>query len=1156
MVTRREVIKAGALGLVSASVPRGIFPENQQSAERAASEFLTPPDACRPWVYWYFMDGNLTREGMKADLEALKQAGVGGAIYLEVGLGIERGPVEFMSDPWQQLLGEAFQDADRLGLQIALTTGPGWCGTGGPWIKPENSMQHLVASQTLAHGPSKFDALLVRPKPRTPFFGEETLNPALHQIWKDFYLDVVLLAFPSPLGRARIPDAEEKALYFRPSYSSQMLGSYPTRPAVRPSFPTTADHPALPGAHAIPSGKVIDLSGKLTPEGRLVWDVPPGDWTILRFGRTTTGQTTRPAPAPGLGFEADKFDSAAADIHFEAFIGSLLKKTGEPRHAGRGLTTLHFDSWEMSSQNWSSRFREEFRQRRGYDLAQYLPTFLGYYVDDEATSERFLWDFRQTAQELVVGKHLARIKQLGQRHGLQLSLEPYDLNPCADLTLGSVADVPMGEFWSKGWDFKTDFSLIEATAVGHTQGHNIIGAEAFTALKEEQGQQYPGSMKAQGDWAFCAGINRFVIHRYQSQPWLNRYPGMMMGTDGYGVDWQRTQTWWEMAPAYHLYLSRCQHMLRRGLFVADILYLALEGAPNVFLPPRSATRAGVLRDRRGYNFDGCAPGTLIERASVKEGRIVFPDGMSYQLLVLPRSETMTPQLLEKILLLVEEGATILGAPPRQSPSLANFPRCDERVAELAAKLWGRAGNASEARKVGKGTVFFDRGATPVKVNPLAPAQWVWSSQPDASTSATRYFRRNFHLEDKQDDKQRMRSAEIVLTANGSFDLYVNGKLAGSADDLTLHTIDIASLLKPGDNTLLLIARRSSSSTRETAGIVGSLTAEFTTGERMVLYTDHQWEVATAEHGSYVPASEFGGAGASGWDLYESAFEAYETYPNYDLAAQILAQMGIAPDFEGGENVRHIHRRDSKDDLYFIANTRDEVTETTCHLRVSGRQPEWWDPLTGTSRLLPRFSEHNGITTLTLRLDPAESGFVIFREVTQQAKTAGQNFLEISSVVTLQAPWDVSFDPAWGGPAHVQFIKLQDWTTRAEFGIKHYSGRATYQTSFDLPLSGEKATHYVTLGKVKNLASITLNGHDLGVVWCAPWRVAIPAGLLRERDNILQVVVANLWTNRLIADSGLAPDQRLTWITRNPFHPDSTLLESGLLGPVEIQRSFT
>ncbi len=172
----------------------------------------------------------------------------------------------------------------------------------------------------------------------------------------------------------------------------------------------------------------------------------------------------------------------------------------------------------------------------------------------------------------------------------------------------------MCEFWLYGFD--TTYSVIEAASIGHTCGRPIVAAESFTSGDAERWQAYPGAMKTLGDWAFCSGVNRFVIHRYQHQPWLDRWPGMTMGP--YGVHWERTQTWWDMVGAYHKYLARCQFMLRQGLPVADVCFLVPEGSPQVFRPPASATR-GDPPDRLGYNFDGCAPETL-PRAHVGQGR--------------------------------------------------------------------------------------------------------------------------------------------------------------------------------------------------------------------------------------------------------------------------------------------------------------------------------------------------------------------------------------------------------------------------------------------------------------------------------------------------------------------------------------------------------
>ncbi|MBI5693975.1 MAG: glycosyl hydrolase [Verrucomicrobia bacterium] len=685
------------------------------AATELADGFATPPDSARPWVYWYFMDGNLTREGLTADLEAMRAAGIGGAIFLEVNIGIPRGPVEFMSPAWRELFGHAVREADRLGIEIALGTGPGWCGTGGPWVKPEQSMQHLVASETTVTGPQRFAGPLPRPAPRTPFFGERTLTPELARLWKEYYRDVAVLAFRKPLGGHRLADVDEKALYLRAPYSSQ--------PRVKPFLPAPARHEEVPSGEVIARDGIVDLTARLSADGRLEWEVPAGEWTILRFGRTATGQTTRPAPNPGLGFESDKFEPAALDAHLEQFAGKLIQEIGPSRRPGRGLTTLHFDSWEMSAQNWSENFRSEFQRRRGYDPLPWLPAMTGRIVGGVETSERFLWDLRQTAQELVLAHHVGRLRDFAHRHGLKFSSEPYDMNPGADLSLGAVADVPMCEFWWKGFD--TAYSVIEAASIAHTLGREVVAAEAFTSNPGEDWRAFPGNMKTLGDWAFAAGVNRIAFHRFQHQPWPGRRPGMTMGS--YGVHWEHTQTWWPFVPAYHRYLARCQWLLRQGRPVADILYLAAEGAPLIFRPPPSATR-GVWPDRLGYNFDGCAPETLLEQAQVRDGRLLLAGGMSYRVLVLPERDTMTPALLRKVGELVRAGATVIGPRPAKSPGLQGYPQCDAEVQRLAEEIWGPCdGGNVKARELGRGRIVWDatvpveRGREPVQYGDYAIA---------------------------------------------------------------------------------------------------------------------------------------------------------------------------------------------------------------------------------------------------------------------------------------------------------------------------------------------------------------------------------------------------------------------------------------------------
>ncbi len=650
-------------------------------------EFRNPPASSFPGVYWYFMDGNLSREGMTKDLESMKAAGINNLIFLEVGIGVPRGPVGFMSEEWQNLFVHAVREAERLGIKILLGAGPGWCGSGGPWVKPEESMQHLVFSETTISGNKKVDIKLPVPKQRSTVW---------HTMKNDYYVDLAVYAIPNS-AKPLIKDINEKALYERDPYSS--------KPNVKPYLPAPAEYDVK--GEILNKENIIDISSNLNPDGRLVWDVPEGKWTIVRMGIRVTGASTRPSPEPAIGLECNKMDTLAFSNHLKNYTDILLKKTA-PRKEEAGWTGFHMDSWESGAQNWTKGMVEEFKKRRGYDPEPYLLSYTGRAVESVEKTERFLWDLRQTCKELVLENHVEYGKKYAHKNGLELTIEPYDMNPAGDLDLGAIADVIMAEFWSKRFGYHTSYAVLEATSISHVTGQPIVGAEVFTSNNNEAWQEYPWSMKDQTDWALALGVNRFVFHTFAHKPLGDEYrPGMTMGP--YGVHWDRGQTWWPMAEAYHKYISRCSHMMQQGQGVADILYLTPEGAPMVFTPPQDALEEnGAIPDKKGYGFDGCSPKMLMEKAEVDNGKIVFPDASSYEIMILPNFETMTPELLEKIVSLIEQGAKIIGNPPSQSPGLTNYPDCDKQVKLLAEKLWEslQIPHNSKEKKFGKGTIYW------------------------------------------------------------------------------------------------------------------------------------------------------------------------------------------------------------------------------------------------------------------------------------------------------------------------------------------------------------------------------------------------------------------------------------------------------------------
>ena len=662
--------------------------------------FFSPPDSVKPGVYWYFMDGNSSKEGMTKDLQSMKEAGISSAVYLEVNVGIPRGNVDLLSDKWFEHFLHALKEAERLGIQIVLGIGPGWSGSGGPWVDLNKSMQHLVASATVVNGPQTVPLKLPVPAPEEPFFGVNQLTAEMKEQWLLYYEDVAVLAFPASSANEAITDIKEKALYIRAPFSSV--------PNVKAHLPFYTESFGEQKSSGVAVDSIRDISAFMQPDGTLTWKVPAGKWTIMRFGSRNNGMVTRPAPYPGLGFESDKLDTTALHAHLENYVGRILKKLKgiNPKSFG-GLKYLHMDSWEMGAQNWTPNFRREFQKRRGYDPLPFFPVYRGVVVESKDVSERFLWDLRLTAQELVIDNHARQVKKYAHRNGLLLSIEPYDMNPTSDLELGSVADVPMCEFWSKEYGYNTSFSGVEATSIGHVLGKPAIWGEAFTAQNDEGWKHHPATMKNQGDWAFAAGINRFFYHTFQHQNLADSLrPGMTMGP--YGIHWDRGQTWWPMADSYHRYIARCQFLLQQGKPVADILYLIPEGAPHVFIPPSSAfTGNAFVPNRRGFNFDGCSPGQLYT-ARVENGRIVFPGGATYAILVLPEVPAMTTAMLQKISNLVNDGATIIGQPPTRTPGLMNYRQVDATVKKMATTLWGPdvQGGQRKQHEYGKGKVIW------------------------------------------------------------------------------------------------------------------------------------------------------------------------------------------------------------------------------------------------------------------------------------------------------------------------------------------------------------------------------------------------------------------------------------------------------------------
>ena len=282
--------------------------------------------------------------------------------------------------------------------------------------------------------------------------------------------------------------------------------------------------------------------------------------------------------------------------------------------------------------------------------------------------------------------------------------------------------------------------------------------------------------------------------------------------------------------------------------------------------------------------------------------------------------------------------------------------------------------------------------------------------------------------------------------------------------------------------------------------------------------------------------------------------------------EILLADGVQPDFsfpgqgELAEKFDYIHRTNGDDEIYFVINRTNKSETNDFTFRVTGKQPELWNPVTGEIQDAKQFTQVNGCTTLKLEMDPFDSHFILFRRpVSGLTKdNTGNNLPELTEMLELSDSWMVSFDPLWGGPKETKFSKLINWTTSSEDGVKYYSGKATYRKSFDHGSKKIGERLFLDLGNVKNVAEVRLNGINLGILWCAPWRIEITKAV-KDKDNILEIDVINLWANRVVGDLNLPKEKRFTK-THDAFRfdmlkADTPLLESGLLGPVRIIRSY-
>lgn len=1163
--------------------------------ESVRADFLNPPQDAKLETWWHFTTNAITKEGITADLEALKEVGYGGAhvfsLVNQTATGMPK--IQILDDNWRELMRHAGREAKRLGLRLGAHNCPGWSSSGGPWIKPEDSMKMLVASETRAVG------------------GEQTLKLPQPRTVEGFYRDVAVLAvrggkkMPAPKVSAdfdnpqnvvgentktvRLPLSKKGAkntlvFEFKNPYNANFaeltfdsrglyvsvdisvsddgrnyskVGEYSAsiyNDKCTPKFVPLSKNGArakffkfefatAKSFHEWEKPKDIDLKNVRLLSERMIADVdlknslaqrigfaepkagdenrrglskdsvlditanfqngegkvnlPDGNWIVLRIGYTSTGAKNSPTPFKGL--ECDKLSRRGLDAHWPHFMKKL------EADFGGSMRYATIDSYEVGGQNWTDDFAEQFEKRRGYDIKPWLPAMLGFVVETDGQTAKFLYDLQRTVSDLFAENYYDYFAELCKKDGLLSIAEPYG-GLFDSLRCARNIDIPTGEFWIGRGNPPARMTGSSA----HLFGKKKAGSESFTTTAAcGRWLHTPAQLKEYGDRAWIYGISSIIFHTYAHQPFMIEGPGMSMYA---GSNMTRLTTWWKLADAWVSYVNRSQALLQRGRYRATVLWLSGESQPN---GAWYAVRDEITN--AGYDYDYCSADDIADSLKFEDGEIfASADGTRYKMLALGADRRLSLRTLKAVEKLLEAGTNVAGVPPIESPTLSDNP---EEFAETVKRLWG---GGEKVRKIGKGTLYAMR------------------SVPDALSLA--------------------RIAPEFKTPRGI---------------RTIGRID-------GDTDIRFVANMTH--TRISGDV------SFNAGEGKSPY------IFDAVDGGVSPAPQWkceNGIVSIPLSLnpYESKFVVFKNGENRRIAAFAPSVNG-AKKTDAVEILEAVYRSsdspeklDVKDFVKGDSDVKVQSRTFKCAL-APGHVKELYVKYKFGRKVFEKVVREGGTFVPPV---PEATRSPIYPAVSdgklgavfEAAGTAelflsdgGEVSLSVQSLpknVDISENWDVAFQKNRGAPATAHFEKLESWTENSDDGIRYFSGIATYSKKFEL--GGEmfkKGRRIIlSLGNVADVARVRINGKTAATLWRAPFECDITE-LAKKGDNTLSIEVANRWPNRLIGDARLAksPDEHLPkWIvekrkndtdriaytfTKGFWNANEEPLESGLLGKVEIR----
>jgi len=1122
------------------------------------SGFKTPPNQAKARTWWHWISGNVSKSGITKDLEAMKAVGIQEAQLFNVHLGFPKGPVKYLSEEWLDLFEFSAQEAQRLGLELAFHNSAGWSSSGGPWVSEEYAMQTVVFSEVTIKGNQNYNAKL--PQPKTKF---------------NYYKDIAVLAFPKPKKVLKIDGLDYKMI-------SERIRNH-----------LLPDTKTIPQASIISKESVIDVTSKVSSDGFLEWNAPNGEWVILRLGHTPIGTTNRPAPSEAKGLEVDKMSKKALDAYWKNGVQPIINKLGDL--IGTTVNNCLIDSYEVETTNWTVGFDTQFEDLRGYDLTLYLPTLAGYYIESGEISERFLWDFRRTIGDLIAENYYAHFRDLCHKNGLKFSVEPY-WGPFDNMQVGATGDIVMCEFWSGGYPFFDSPKFV--SSIAHLNGSAIVGAESFTGIGGWD--EHPAQLKSIGDRAWAEGITRFIFHTYVHQPW-DVAPGLALSY--HGTDFNRLNTWWTQSKAYMDYIARSQYLLQQGKNVADVLVFTGESSPNTgFIKPEIK--------QMGFDYDLIGANKL-KGLTVKNGTIYSSVGNTYKVLVLPNSDFVKPETLQKVKELVDGGAKVIGKQPSQSPSLTDYPICDETVKTFVDELWTK-GLVKELsiekalrdktpdfkiessdktdlsfihRKTADADIYFIANARKEARDIVARFR-VAGKQPELWNSEKGIIKDMVVFKENKDGTTTVplqlgkeESVFVVFKKPINTNHLVDVKMeldqpkAESLSNLKIVKAEFGTFLQEGliditdkvndainDGVLDFKMSRAFCDCDPAMGYKKEFRMEYQIGESIhQIYAEEREHIAidAGDKELRVLKAVFGKFKAETRGIPKN----YETYDitegikalvdSEELNIPVTSQLIDNREIKGNKTTLKItYSTDGEERTIFIPEGQ------VLNLSKDSTKPE----------LVYDADNINWITPNT--------GKITYTYASGETKS-----VEVKSIpepINLSNSWEVTFPLNSGEPEKENFTELISWSDYQYDRIKHFSGTARYKKEFVLSedLLQPDNRLELDLGSVAVIAEVIINDKNVATLWKAPFRIYID-DFVKKGKNTLEVKITNLWSNQLIGDEKLPldferkgdrmkklpdwllndtarPSKRSTFPSWNHYQKEDTLLTSGMLGPVEIR----